>query len=193
MQSDEQRYSSDGLVHDNQRLSELQALPLDRKIGITQARIIEWYMHYNGNVYISFSGGKDSSVLLHIARQLFPDITAMYIDTGLEYPELKEYVRKFDFVDIIRPKLTFPEVVSKYGYPLIGKEVAEAIYYARRHVQQRGGLERASDIEECQQTDRKYPWNAYERLQSSHSQGKTTVRKIAELLPTRFVCGGGRK
>lgn len=127
------RLSSDGLVHDKQRLSELQALPLDRKIGITQARIMEWYLHYGGNVYVSFSGGKDSTVLLHIARQLFPDIPAVYVDTGLEFPEVKRFIRSFDHVNIIRPKMTFPEVISFYGYPLIGKEVAEAIYYARRH------------------------------------------------------------
>ena len=127
------RLSSDGLVHDKQRLSELQALPLDRKIGITQARIMEWYLHYGGNIYVSFSGGKDSTVLLHIARQLFPDIPAVYVDTGLEFPEVKRFIRSFDHVNIIRPKMTFPEVISFYGYPLIRKEVAEAIYYARRH------------------------------------------------------------
>ena len=57
-------------VHDAQRLMELQRLPLDRKIQITQTRIIEFYQHYQGQVCISFSGGKDSTVLLHIARQL---------------------------------------------------------------------------------------------------------------------------
>lgn len=42
------RLSPDGFVHDAQRLKELQALPLDRKVGITLARISEWYNHYNG-------------------------------------------------------------------------------------------------------------------------------------------------
>ena len=49
----------DNTVHDDQRLKELQALPLERKIQITQNRIQEWYMHYDGGVYVSFSGGKD--------------------------------------------------------------------------------------------------------------------------------------
>lgn len=53
-------------------LAELRALPLWRKIQITQARIIEWYQYFDGKVYVSFSGGKDSTVLLHIARQIFP-------------------------------------------------------------------------------------------------------------------------
>lgn len=119
-------------VHDAERLKELQSLPLDRKIQITQVRIIEWYQHYYGNVCISFSGGKDSTVLLHIARQLYPGIPAVFSNTGLEYPEIQRFVKSFDNIDIVTPSMRFDKVISTYGYPLIGKEVAEAIYYARR-------------------------------------------------------------
>ena len=131
-----------GDVHDAERLKELQALPLSRKIQITQTRIIEWYQHYNGNVCISFSGGKDSTVLLHIARQIYPDIKAVFSNTGLEYPEIKEFVSTFDNVDIVTPSMNFGQVISAYGYPLIGKEVAEAIYYARRIRSQNVQVER---------------------------------------------------
>ena len=181
------RLSSDGLVHDKQRLSELQALPLDRKIGITQARIMEWYLHYGGNVYVSFSGGKDSTVLLHIARQLFPDIPAVYVDTGLEFPEVKRFIRSFDHVNIIRPKMTFPEVISFYGYPLIGKEVAEAVYYARRH--DYGERER----ETAEEKEQNHHWNAYEGWGNSSGRIscslETRTRKLKELCGLRN--GGG--
>lgn len=90
------RYSDDNKVHDTQRLKELQALPLERKVLITQSRILEWYNYWNGQVYISFSGGKDSTVLLHIVRNLFPDVEAVFVDTGLEYPELRAFVKTFD-------------------------------------------------------------------------------------------------
>lgn len=46
---------------------------------------MEWYMRYDGQVFISFSGGKDSTVLLDLARRVYPDIPAVYVDTGLEY------------------------------------------------------------------------------------------------------------
>ena len=134
-------------VHDAQRLLELQALPLERKIQITQTRIIEWYQHYKGNVCVSFSGGKDSTVLLHIARQIYPNIPAVFSDTGLEYPEIREFVKSFDNVDIIRPKMNFGQVITTYGYPLIGKEVAEAIYYARRIRSQSLNVERERERE----------------------------------------------
>lgn len=134
-------------VHDAQRLLELQALPLERKIQITQTRIIEWYKHYHGNVVVSFSGGKDSTVLLHLVRQLYPDVRAVFSNTGLEYPEIQRFVKSFDNVDIVTPSMRFDQVISHYGYPLISKEVAEAIYYARRIRSQNGNVERERERE----------------------------------------------
>lgn len=119
-------------VHTAERLAELQALPLARKIQITQTRIIEWYQHYNGKVCVSFSGGKDSTVLLHIARQIYPDIPAVFSNTGLEYPEIQRFVKAKENIDIVTPSMRFDQVVSTYGYPLLSKEVAEAIHYARK-------------------------------------------------------------
>lgn len=119
-------------VHTAERLKELQALPLERKIQISQARIIEWYQRWNGNVVVSFSGGKDSTVLLHLVRTIYPDVRAVFSNTGLEYGEIQRFVQSFPNVDIVSPKMRFDQVISAYGYPLIGKEVAEAIYYARR-------------------------------------------------------------
>lgn len=115
-----------------EELKELQALPLERKVLITQTRIMEWYLKFKGQVYVSFSGGKDSTVLLHIARKCFPDIEAVFVNTGLEYPEIQAFVKTFDNVTILRPKMRFDEVIKKYGYPFISKDIALTIYYARR-------------------------------------------------------------
>ena len=135
-------------VHDAQRLKELQALPLHRKIQISQARIIEWYTRNKGNVVVSFSGGKDSTVLLHLVRSLFPDVKAVFSNTGLEFGEIQRFVRTFPNVDIVTPSMSFMEVISTYGYPLIGKEVAEAIYYARRIRSQILNVEREREREQ---------------------------------------------
>ena len=115
---------------------------MERKIQISQARIIEWYNHWNGNVVVSFSGGKDSTVLLHLVRSVFPNVKAVFSNTGLEYPEIQRHVRSIENMDIVTPSMRFDEVISTYGYPLIGKEVAEAIYYARRIRSQSGNVER---------------------------------------------------
>jgi 3'-phosphoadenosine 5'-phosphosulfate sulfotransferase (PAPS reductase)/FAD synthetase len=73
-------------------------------------------------VYISFSGGKDSTVLLDLVREDYPNILAVYNDTGLEFPSIKKFVKEFDNVKIIRPEMNFKEIINKYGYPILGKE-----------------------------------------------------------------------
>lgn len=113
-------------------LKTMQAWSLERKIQVTQTRLIEWYQKFEGKVYVSFSGGKDSTVLLHIARQLYPDIEAVFVDTGLEYSEIREFVKTFSNVTWLRPEMNFHDVIKTYGYPMINKEVSRYISVARR-------------------------------------------------------------
>ena len=108
-------------------LQQMQSLPLELKIIKTQQRIREWYEHYDGEVYVSFSGGKDSTVLLHLVRELYPDVEAVFVDTGLEYPEIKKFVKTIDNVTTVRPEMKFHEVIEKYGYPVISKNQAQYI------------------------------------------------------------------
>lgn len=106
--------------------------PLWMKVEISKRRIEQWVSEYGiEGVYVSFSGGKDSTVLLHLARSIYPAIKAVYIDTGLEYPEVKEFVKSFGNVDIIRPKMSFKQVLETYGYPVISKEQSQYIYQYR--------------------------------------------------------------
>lgn len=115
------------------QLQQLQGLPLEVKIKKTQERIKEWYEHFDGQVYVSFSGGKDSTVLLHIVREIYPDVEAVFVDTGLEYPEIRDFVKTFDNVTWLKPKMNFKQVIEKYGYPLISKEVSQKIYEYRQN------------------------------------------------------------
>ena len=109
------------------QLKQMQSLPLEVKIQKTKLRIQEWYEHFDGNVYVSFSGGKDSTVLLDIARNIYPNIKAVFVDTGLEYPEIKEFIKTIDNIIWIRPEESFDVVVKKYGYPVVSKKVARMI------------------------------------------------------------------
>ena len=147
-------------------LQQMQGLPLDIKIKKTQQRICEWYEHYNGDVYVSFSGGKDSTVLLHLARQMFPTIKAVHVNTFLEFPEIEKFVLTFDNVDIINPKMRFVQVINKYGYPMFSKEVSECVYGARKYltsIMESGILDRPTDR----------PWKyAYEKVTGTGKYGK---------------------
>lgn len=60
----------------------MQGWSLERKIRVTQTRIMEWYMRYDGQVFISFSGGKDSTVLLDLARRVYDNNRKLRSGTG---------------------------------------------------------------------------------------------------------------
>ena len=113
------------------QLKQRQALPLEVKIELTKKKIREWYEAWDGEVYVSYSGGKDSTVLLHMVRSIYPDIPAIFIDTGLEYPEIKEQVRATENVVVLRPKMQFSEVIEKYGFPVVSKEQSRYIHQVR--------------------------------------------------------------
>ncbi|MFA6102208.1 MAG: phosphoadenosine phosphosulfate reductase family protein [Victivallaceae bacterium] len=107
-----------------------QAYPLDLKIEFSLRTIWQWNQHYDGGIYVSFSGGKDSTVLLHLVRVLagLKNVPAVFCDTGLEYPEIREFVRSSANVTTVRPRLSFKQVIEKYGYPVISKRVAQYIH-----------------------------------------------------------------
>lgn len=57
-------------------LYQMQSLPLSAKIRMTEYRIRQWVDYYGENgVYVGFSGGKDSTVLLHMIRKIYPGET----------------------------------------------------------------------------------------------------------------------
>ena len=118
--------------HEIWELRQMQSLPLQAKIQMTRQRIRSWIDEFGEDgVYVSFSGGKDSTVLLDIVRKDYPNIKAVFIDTGLEYPQIRAFVKTYENVDIVRPSMNFREVIVKYGYPIIGKEVSQSLYEAR--------------------------------------------------------------
>ena len=118
-------------THTMYELKQKQSLSLANKIYMTQRRIKSWCEYYDFNVYISFSGGKDSTVLKHIAQSMYPDIPAVFCNTGLEYPEVKKFAMAQDNVTVITPKMMFKDVIDDYGYPVISKEQSSYIYEIR--------------------------------------------------------------
>lgn len=113
-------------------LREMQAWPPERKVRETKALIAEWYRAFGGKVFVSFSAGKDSTLLLHLARSVHPDIPAVYVDTGVEFPENIAFAQTVPSVTWLRYNTPFDEVVRQFGYPVVSKEVSKRIYYARR-------------------------------------------------------------
>ena len=164
-------------------LQQWQALPLNIKVLMTKDRIRSWVNEYGEDgVYVSFSGGKDSTVLLHIVRSMYPNVKAVFVDTGLEYPEIREFVKTFDNVDWLKPKMNFKQVIEKYGYPFISKEVSECVDGARKY------LKILTDRQTDRQTDLPYRY-WYNRVTGTGQYRKDKVSiRVEQTLRTRQVC-----
>jgi len=118
-------------IKDSKRkLQQFQSLSLKAKITLSLSRIRAWHNYYNGNTYISFSGGKDSTVLLHLVHSLYPNTPVVFIDTGLEYPEVRDFALSKDPI-VLKPRYSFKQVLDKYGYPVISKDVSQKIHDIR--------------------------------------------------------------
>ena len=115
------------------QLIQRQSLSLNAKVHMSKDRIKQWYNHWNGLVYVAFSGGKDSTVLLHLVRSIYPDVPAVFCNTGLEYPEIIRFVRSVDNVVWLKPHKTFKKVLEEHGYPVISKDVSKKIQTLRNN------------------------------------------------------------
>ena len=123
--------------HTMQELYQWQALPLNIKVRMTAERVRNWVNEFGEDgVYLSFSGGKDSTVLGHIIREVcgYKNIPFVFVDVPTQYPELKEFAQTFDNLVILEPKISFAQVCEQYGFPMISKEVSECVYYAKKYL-----------------------------------------------------------
>ena len=154
-----------GERHTIAELRQWQSLPLEVKVSMSCARIRAWISEFGQDgTYISFSGGKDSTVLVDLVRNKcgYEDVRAMFVDVPTQYPELKDFVKTYDKVDIVKPKISFKEVCEKYGFPLISKDAANCIGCAKRY------LTKINNKNTILQTDR----------QTDRSEDYIQVRKL---------------
>lgn len=119
--------------------------PYELKPAFSMRRVYEWHTYWNGNISVSFSGGLDSTVLAYIVCQAYMKyrlkgtIPLVFSDTGMEFPEIREFVqvytrwlqKKFPKLDIelvvIRPKHGFRWICENKGFPIISKDTASKI------------------------------------------------------------------
>lgn len=120
-------------------LSSLREMNLPSKIIQTKFLIRQAVSEFGlEKVYISYSGGKDSTVLSHIAKTMYPDILHLFSNTTNEYPETLQHIKweqeqnGTNIITILPTDIhgetwTFKKVVERYGYPMFSKRVSNAI------------------------------------------------------------------
>lgn len=85
------------------------------------------------NAYLSFSGGKDSTILHYLLDMALPNnrIPRVFIDTGIEYQMIRDFVlglaKNDDRFVIIKPTKNVKQVLETYGYPFKSKEHAKKV------------------------------------------------------------------
>lgn len=90
------------------------------------------------NGYVSFSGGKDSTVLSALIDMALPEnaIPRVFINTGIEYKYIVEFVREWSAIDnrieMIKPKKNVRQVLETFGYPFKSKEHSQYVELYQR-------------------------------------------------------------
>ena len=115
------------LRYRTENIEKMKAWDLDKKIEHSKKRIKEFYEKMDGKVYVAFSGGKDSTVLLHLVRSIYPNVVAVFSNTTNEYVEILKFIKSIENVITVQPKMTFKETVKHFGFPLVSKAVARQI------------------------------------------------------------------
>ncbi|MGD0954683.1 MAG: phosphoadenosine phosphosulfate reductase family protein [Methanotrichaceae archaeon] len=108
-------------------LQQRQSLTLDQKVRLSIQRIREWCEAFDYEVYVSLSGGKDSCVAADLVKQVYPKCPLVFIDTGVEYPEIRRFAKGQENIVVLKPKMHFHEVIENYGYPVVSKRVSRYV------------------------------------------------------------------
>lgn len=107
------------------------SLPYEEKVLWAMDVIVEFWGQMEGRVHVSFSGGKDSQVLLHLVRSIFPEVPGVFCDTGLEFPEIRKHVKGFENITWLKPAMKFPDVIRDVGVAIGSKKVAKMVHTLR--------------------------------------------------------------
>ncbi|MBA7558656.1 Phosphoadenosine phosphosulfate reductase [subsurface metagenome] len=126
-----------------QELAELQALPLKEKVDLTKELINKGLSE--GKAAVMWSGGKDSTALLHMVQEQQSDVIVLWNNTGVEFPETWPFIKQIRHdwnlnLHIARPKdgVNFWWCVERYGWPLFGKHVRSSTHHVQvRRLSQR--------------------------------------------------------
>lgn len=93
-------------------ISEELQKKIDRSIKLLQSVA----KGYDGEIEVAYSGGKDSDVILQLAKEAGIRYRAIYKNTTIDPPGTIKHVREMG-VEILQPKESFYQLIQRKGYP----------------------------------------------------------------------------
>jgi len=66
-------------------------------------------------------------IVKHIADSMYDDVPAVFVNTGLEYPDIQKFAMNQNNVVTVRPEMRFDQVVREYGYPVVSKTISKKV------------------------------------------------------------------
>lgn len=121
-------------MNEERQMSEFLRVAVENAIE----RIQRHYKETEGKIYLSFSGGKDSTVLAHLIMMadLPSKIPFVFANTGIELEATYRFVREFEYENIVvvKPRKPYAQVLKEYGKPVISKIKSEALSTYQNHM-----------------------------------------------------------
>lgn len=142
------------MTYTKKQLRDMWKRTPEEQINVTISKIIEAYRQTSGNIAISWSGGKDSTVMLYLSAQVWVSIygdrpmVVIFCDTTNEHREIKQFIPIFldwlkketgvviDYHRLRQPiGNDFVTVAREEGLPLISKQVSMTIRKLRKYLE----------------------------------------------------------
>ena len=134
----------DGDINEREKIiaQTMKRVPLEMKIEIALLRIKDLYDKTNGKCILSFSGGKDSTIVAELylmakGQGIIGDIDILFADTGVEYDAIYDFVEWFgqnkQEVIYLKPSMPFGAVLKKYGKPAMSKIKSDWLHTIHRN------------------------------------------------------------
>lgn len=161
---------------------------------------------YDGEIELAYSGGKDSDVILQLAKEAGIRYRAIYKNTTIDPPGTIAHVKEMG-VEILRPKENFFQLIAKKGFPsrfsrfccevLKEYKVLDKTVIGVRKAESRARKERYNEPTECRYFGAKKEENHVEQIYPILEWTDEDVRDFIldrglKLAPLYYDTGGGK-
>lgn len=180
---------------------------LQKKIDQSIRLLQSVQKRYDGEIELAYSGGKDSDVILQLAKEAGIRFRAIYKNTTIDPPGTIAHVKEMG-VEIIRPKENFFQLIAKKGFPnrfsrfccevLKEYKILDKTVIGVRKEESRARKERYNEPTECRYYGSKKKENHVEQIYPILEWTNEDVRDFIldrglKLAPVYYDTGGANR